>query len=237
MDTVVIDDRYLTSTEKNTYCELHVARRDCHPASRHLSHHLVHTRRLTIGHKTGSSRPELRVRVNAMYIVWTLVGLFLIDVFVLKTSGLNVTITYSFSLPFELGVATPSTENCCPFGILHSNDTQGMVPPLVFGLGTQKGGTTTLHKYLHKNPLFETPLWKELQFLASSKRNMTYQKYLTFWKSNRLRDKAIIEDPDFQDLMDSKILFEVTPNYIMVWFLPLISQLLLIPASFQSLSS
>lgn len=159
--------------------------------------------------------------------------LFLIEVFVLKTSGLNVTITYSFSLPLELGVATPSTENCCPFGILHSNDTQGMVPPLVLGLGTQKGGTTTLHKYFNRNPLFDAPLWKELQFLASSKRNTTYQKYLTFWKSNRARNKATIEKPEFQDSKDSKTLFEVTPNYIMVWFLALI---FLIPCNSSFLS-
>ena len=54
--------------------------------------------------------------------------------------GLQVIIDYSFRVPAKFGAATPESANCCEFGKLPENDTQGMAPPTIIGIGVQKGG-------------------------------------------------------------------------------------------------
>jgi len=54
--------------------------------------------------------------------------------------SLNVNIDYSFAVPDEFGAATLESANCCPYGLVPDNITDGFVPPTVFGIGVQKGG-------------------------------------------------------------------------------------------------
>jgi len=53
-----------------------------------------------------------------------------------------VDIDYSFAVPDEFGTATLESANCCPYGILPDNFTNGLVTPTIYGIGVQKGGTT-----------------------------------------------------------------------------------------------
>lgn len=136
-------------------------------------------------------------------------------------SGLKVDVPYSFRVPSEMGSASPSTGNCCPHVELHKNSTHGMVRPLVIGLGTQKGGSSSLYSYLLENPFFEGPTRKELDYLSSGDPNYTFSMYLKKWKSNASlykRTNGGTENLEALEVANFNIRLrsEVSPNYIMV---------------------
>jgi len=137
------------------------------------------------------------------------------------TNGLKVIIDYSFHVPEQFGVATPETANCCPYGRLPDNDTQLMVPPTVIGIGTQKGGTTTLYEQLTSHPQMYGTTTKELHYLDSAGK-VAYAAYLSQWRWNRDGPRALI-------LLDGELaekvipppgghLFEISPSYMFVPF-------------------
>lgn len=63
-------------------------------------------------------------------------------VVVSQSLAVVVDIDYSFAVPDEFGTATLESANCCPYGILPDNFTNGLVTPTIYGIGVQKGGTT-----------------------------------------------------------------------------------------------
>eukprot|EP00210_Caulerpa_lentillifera_P004378 g4176.t1 len=138
------------------------------------------------------------------------------------SSAVIVNIDYSFFLPDQLGVATVESAKCCPYGIMPDNFTDGYIPPMIFGIGVQKGGTTTLYSYFQKHPQILGGA-KEMHYF--DRMNLTtnsYKNYLTRWKENREIRKARLKNNTKQSevptLENNGQLFEITPSYFLIPF-------------------
>eukprot|EP00210_Caulerpa_lentillifera_P003332 g3179.t1 len=127
---------------------------------------------------------------------------------------LSVNITYSFHLPKTLGEATPASAKCCPFAQLPQNETLGMVPPTVFGIGAQKGGTTTLYSYFTRNSFLHGTT-KELHYMDSADvlKNQTLRPYLSRWRYN-----ILLKSNNTSNQTNTGPLFEISPSYMLIPF-------------------
>lgn len=82
------------------------------------------------------TKGETRMCFN---LVW---NTFIVLLFCFEASTVRVEIDYSFHVPERFGEATVESADCCPYGVLPNNDTDGRIAPSFYGIGTQKGGTS-----------------------------------------------------------------------------------------------
>ena len=79
---------------------------------------------------------------------------------------------------------------------MNNINSQGKLPDFI-GLGTQKGGTTTLHKILDMHPNIYLPRFKEVHYFDNH-----YSKGIEWYKKN------------FSEAQDKQLCGEITPHYL-----------------------